>query len=190
MIEWVIPGRLARSPRPGYPEQGGRRVDPAEVEAWLGEAKALGIRSILCLLDPEQLNEYRHLPGGLLETYRRAGMGVGHVPVEDHQTPPIPADRLEEVERLFATLPQPLLVHCSAGIDRNEVMLDHDIARLQRGQRRTEAVVLAADVPLLVQQMDEDRHGRRDALVDAPVGEHVERLTGRGAFGSYLISDE
>ena len=125
MIEWVIPGRLARSARPGYRGEGGGLVAASEVEGWLADAKALGIRSMLCLLDKNQLNFYRDLPDGLLQAYRRAGMAVGHVPVEDHQAPPIPADGLEDVERLFAALPKPLLVHCSAGLDRTGAAIEH-----------------------------------------------------------------
>jgi len=125
MIEWVIPGRLARSARPGYRGEGGGLVAASEVEGWLAEVKSLGILSILCLLDKDQLDFYRDLPGGLLQAYRRAGMAVGHVPVKDHQTPPIPADRLEDVARLFAALPKPLLVHCSAGSDRTGAAIAH-----------------------------------------------------------------
>jgi hypothetical protein len=137
MIEWVIPGRLARSARPGYPGQGGRPVAPAEVEAWLAEAKALGICSILCLLDQDQLEPYRDLPGGLLQAYRRAGMVVGHVPLRDLQTPPIPDGKLPEVWELFAKLPAPLLVHCSAGLDRTGAAVGYILRRLdQQGAER------------------------------------------------------
>ncbi len=125
MIEWVIPGRLARSARPGYRGDGGGLVPESDVEGWLADAKALGIQSIVCLLDESQLDLYRDVPGGLLQTYRRAGMAVGHVPVKDHQTPPIPADQLIEVEQLYSALPKPLLIHCSAGIDRTGAALEH-----------------------------------------------------------------
>jgi len=136
MIEWVIAGRLARSARPGYPGQGRRAVAPAEVEAWLAEAKALGIRSILCLLDQDQLEPYRDLPGGLLQAYRRAGMMVGHVPLRDLQTPPIPDGKLPEIWELFAKLPAPLLVHCSAGLDRTGAAVGYILRRL--GQQAAE----------------------------------------------------
>jgi len=132
MIEWVIPGRLARSPRPGYPGQGGRLVDPAEVEAWLAEAKAIGIRSILCLLHQDQLAPYRELPGGLLEAYRRAGMVVGHIPLRDLETPPIPNGNLPEVWKFFTELPAPLLVHCSAGLDRTGAAVSYILHRLEQ----------------------------------------------------------
>ncbi len=97
----------------------------SDVETWLAETKTLGIRSILCLLDHEQLDFYRDLPGGLLQAYQRAGMAVGHVPVPDYQTPPIPADRLAQVARFYADLPKPMLVHCSAGIDRTGAAIEH-----------------------------------------------------------------
>jgi protein tyrosine/serine phosphatase len=117
-IEWVIPGRLARSSRPGFVGADPTDVDPAEVEVWLEEARAHGIRSILCLLDERQLGYYRRLPGGLLDTYRRAGMDVSSLPTPDLQTPPIPEADLARVWQAFRELPAPLLIHCSAGVDR------------------------------------------------------------------------
>ena len=120
MMEWVIPGRLARSARP---------ADPEAVEAWLKEAEALGVRSILCLLSDSQLSAYETLPGGLLAHYRRSGFAVGHVPVEDRQTPPIPPEDLKEIGRLFDELPGPLLVHCWAGIDRTGAAVDYLLQR-------------------------------------------------------------
>lgn len=114
MIEWVIPGRLGRSPRPGA----GEGIDPAAVGAWLAEAGGLGYRSILCLLDPAQLSRYDQIPGGLLNTYREAGFAVRHLPIPDLQVPPIPPEGLAEVWRAFNELPGPMLVHCWAGVDR------------------------------------------------------------------------
>src|SRR3989304_3553093 len=73
-IEGVTPGRLAGSSRPGFGGTNPAEVDPADVETWLDEARAQGIRSILCLLDERQLGYYRRVPGGLLGTYRPAGM--------------------------------------------------------------------------------------------------------------------
>src|SRR3972149_8093520 len=89
-IEWVIPRRPAAASRPGFGGTNPAEVDPADVEAWLDEARVQGIRSILCLLDEGQLGYYRRVPGGLLETYRRAGMAVSSVPATDLPTPPIP----------------------------------------------------------------------------------------------------
>ncbi len=114
MIEWVIPGRLGRSPRPGA----GGSIDSNAVGAWLAEARRLGFRSILCLLDEQQLARYDELPGGLLHSYQDAGLSVGHLPIRDFQTPPIPPEGLTEVWRIFNELPGPMLVHCWAGVDR------------------------------------------------------------------------
>jgi len=94
-------------------------------------ARALRIRSILCLLDDEQLGRYDHLSGGLLETYRRGGFAVGHVPIRDLQTPPIPEFRLPEIWRLFQELPSPLVVHCWAGIDRTGAAVAYLKQRLE-----------------------------------------------------------
>ena len=117
-IAWVIPGRLARSARPGFDGPSATDVDPAEVEAWLDQARQNGVRSILCLLDERQLGFYSRLPGGLLESYRRAGMEVASLQVADGQVPAIPEADLLRVGQAFVNLPAPLLIHCSAGIDR------------------------------------------------------------------------
>jgi hypothetical protein len=124
-IEWVLPGRLARSSRPGFGGPSSTDVAPAEVEAWLERARLDGIRSVLCLLDEGQLGYYRRLPGGLLETYRQAGMAVISLPVPDGQTPPIPESDLPRAWQAFGELPAPLLIHCSAGVDRTGAAVDH-----------------------------------------------------------------
>lgn len=119
-IEWAIPGRLARAPRP----------DPGDLDAWLSEANARGIRSILCLLDHHQLSRYADLPGGLLESYRAAGFQAHHLPIQDLQDPPIPAETLPEVWRLFRELPGPLLIHCWAGRDRTGAAVNYILERI------------------------------------------------------------
>ena len=48
MPTWVIPQTLARSSRPGYSGERGRLVSITEVDAWLTEVRAFGIRSIMC----------------------------------------------------------------------------------------------------------------------------------------------
>lgn len=118
-MQWVWPGLLARSPRPGYLPGAETAVPRSVVDDWTREIKAAGIASILCLLDQDQLPLYdRALPGGLLQYYADAGFAVGHVPARDEQLIPFTPEQLEEAWQTYLRLPKPVLVHCSAGYDR------------------------------------------------------------------------
>ena len=57
------------------------------VDIWLAEVKVFGIRSIICLLGPDQLQLYDQLPTDLVSYYRQAGFEVEHIPIRDHQHP-------------------------------------------------------------------------------------------------------
>ena len=128
--EWVTPGVLARSQRPGYPVD---RPDAGSVEAWARKARDMGVRSILCILDEPQLAHYDALGldgGGLLDFYRAQGFEVRHVAADDHKRPPLSERELEQVWDAFQSLSGPVLVHCSAGRDRTGAALQHILRQL------------------------------------------------------------
>ncbi|MBC7289487.1 MAG: tyrosine-protein phosphatase [Armatimonadetes bacterium] len=119
---WVegLKGWLARSSRPGYPDED---VEPEIVDQWLEKVRQMGIRSIICLLDTSQLSYYSRLPNGLLERYRQAGLEVVHMPITDPTHSPEQGEaeleqRLPAVWEAFKSLPKPVLIHCSAGVQR------------------------------------------------------------------------
>jgi len=115
-LQWVLPGILARSCRPGYNDN-----IPTErlISRWLDDVATMKIKSILCLLAQDQLDEFYGSNGiQLLDLYRKRGFVVGHVPVPDWQVPPLATSELTMIRTVLAKLPKPWLVHCSAGIAR------------------------------------------------------------------------
>ncbi len=118
MIKWVIPSKLARGQRPGYTSERGIQVSQEHVDGWIEHAKSEDIKSIICLLAEDQLCLYDSLPGGLVGCYRQCGLQVEHVPVLDHQSPPLSDEELRQVWAAYQKLPKPVLIHCSAGVDR------------------------------------------------------------------------
>jgi protein tyrosine phosphatase (PTP) superfamily phosphohydrolase (DUF442 family) len=133
MLSWVIDRQLARGSRPGYRGEEKRPVSRAEVDAWLGEVKAMDVRSIICVLADEHLDLYADLPDGLLSHYRRAGFAVEHVPALDHKQPPLTQEHLAAIWHAHGSLPKPVLVHCSGGADRTGAAITHIQRELKAG---------------------------------------------------------
>lgn len=125
MIRSEIPDLLFATSRPGYDHGANASVEHEVVEDWITAARIKGTKSIICLLNESHLKLYESLPGGLLQAYRDAGFEVAHVPVADHQRPPLANGDLAEVERHFERLPKPVLIHCSAGVDRTGAAVRH-----------------------------------------------------------------
>ncbi len=109
--------------RPGYPSVS---VDDRAVEAWMKEARSLGVRDIICLLDRSQLSFYRGLSaGGLLKAYDKAGFNVHHYPTPDGLHPPLSRGVLDTIAADLSAMKYPVLVHCSAGMDRTGAVMEH-----------------------------------------------------------------
>ncbi len=126
MPRWVIDGVLATSPRPGFRPGPEFTVPDGVVDAWLEEAWHFGIRSIICLIDADQLWLYRKaVPEGLLVRYRSSGFEVAHIPTLDQQTTPFTTEQFDLALEHFRTMPRGVLVHCSAGMDRTGRIVRH-----------------------------------------------------------------
>lgn len=138
IIVWVIPGALACAHRPlrHHPCFGGSRRDLPEaatsaVVGWVDDVMRLGFRSIICLMHPKEIAHYSALKlaaSDLLAYYRSRGIQVCHRPWDDpaHRPAEEKVPFAQELERIrsecltcFDELPKPVLLHCSAGIDRS-----------------------------------------------------------------------
>lgn len=131
MPNWVIEGLLATSPRPGFVPGAERAVRREEADAWVRETRAFGVQSIICLLDRDQLPLYsRALPQGLLPFYEEHGFAIAHIPAFDGLTEPYADHHYTSAWEAFQRLPKPVLVHCSAGMDRTGRIVRHLLAGL------------------------------------------------------------
>jgi len=148
MITVVVPEMLLRGCRPGYPS---KDVDAKTVDAWIAEANEAKVRTILCLLDDAQLEYYRQVgAGGLLSRYHAAGFAVIHRPVADHQRPAVSDELLQRIAADFLAAELPLLIHCSAGMDRTGAVIEY-LAH------KTELPVFRMNVTSLMQKYESVR---------------------------------
>ncbi len=132
MPSWVLEANLARSSRPGYAGERDLPVSEEAVRTWVAEVKSFGVRSIICLLGPDHLPLYSALGMSLPEFYAAAGFNVEHVPVVDHKHPPLSVAERDAVWAAYQLLPKPILVHCSAGIDRTGSAVAYICSMLKR----------------------------------------------------------
>lgn len=130
-LTWVIADKLARSSRPGYGGERGSLVPVGTVDEWLATAKNAGVRSVICLLHDDQLPLYSELGVPLPRYYESKGLAVAHIPALDHQSPPLTPEHLEMIWAAYQELPKPVVVHCSAGIDRTGAAVRHIQDRLK-----------------------------------------------------------
>jgi len=136
---WPIPAKLACAQRPlrDHPIYGGSsKVFPPEaapyVLEWIKRIKDEGIKSIICLMHPKEFQYYERLnlhPNGLLGLYSERGFVIRHFPWADPAHEQSQAALLElknkvhkikiDAYEAYRELPHPVLLHCSAGIDRS-----------------------------------------------------------------------
>lgn len=137
LLLWVIPSLLACCHRPLRHNRlyGGSawHLDSGAtplVHDWARRVRAYEIRSIICLMSEQELEFYKRLDlqaESLLEFYRAQGFVVASIPWKDPRHVRSDPEALREKEhqvsvealRRFDALAKPVLLHCSAGIDRS-----------------------------------------------------------------------
>lgn len=133
---WVIPDELACSHRPLRYHRlfGGsaRNLSPEAapyVRDWMELIAVYGIKSIICLMSPTEVGFYRDLDLGTADliAFYESRFAVQHLPWEDpahSKSPPALIERKKRETRqralkAFDELAKPVLLHCSAGIQRS-----------------------------------------------------------------------
>ncbi len=144
---WVMPDQLACTRRPlrDHPDFEAYVYEdylPAEagplVIAWVERIVAAGICSVICLLPDGQLRRYTGLRGmtdGLLSLYEKRGLEVRRVACSDPRHEHVEKGWLKAIKprayAAFVESPKPVLLHCSAGIDRSSQVAAHIMCRLR-----------------------------------------------------------
>jgi hypothetical protein len=136
LVHWIIPDTLACSPRPlrYHPVYGGSGTSiessaTSLVKEWVDLIEIEGIRSIISLMHLRDIAYYEGLDLGatnLIEFYRNRGFKVEHIPWEDPRHSKATFSQTQKTFRAvrklalqaYDRLPKPVLVQCSAGVDR------------------------------------------------------------------------
>ena len=136
MSEWVFFNKLARSSRPGYPNED---LAPAVVDMWIRNLRRDLVvipsakyriterptvpRSLVTFLSFAELHDFYAFD--LLDYYRQHGFDVYHIPTEDpvykqagDHGPTFTFAQLNKLNQIYENCKQPLIMHCSAGMDR------------------------------------------------------------------------
>lgn len=122
-IKWSKKGILAYSPRPGYPN---KVVSLKMLNRTINKWKENGIKSIICLLSNEEINEYyKVINYNLIDFYKKHGFLVYHLSITDFQKPPVNKEELVQIEVGYSKLISPILIHCGAGEDRSGCVVEY-----------------------------------------------------------------
>ena len=135
VITWVIPGKLACASRPlryHHIYGGSGRTLPMEakpeLDKWIERVRNENIVSLICLTSEKELAHYNQLlPAGmsLIDYYKKFGFQICHIPWSEpahggygnFQTEVV--EKRKDLLEAYDQLPKPILVHCSAAIDRS-----------------------------------------------------------------------
>lgn len=154
-LAWPIVNQLGCSQRPLRDHPLFRDQKPLPPEAgpyvikWVERVRESGIRSVICLMHSKELRYYDDLAGmedGLLDLYRKVGFRVLHLQWADpahaknEEARTALRARVEEIKvrayEAFLQLPKPVLIHCSAAIDRSTPVAAYIAANVSRGAIR------------------------------------------------------
>lgn len=115
-MKWIIDKILAKSSRPGYPSIG---ISASTVKMWLDDAKKEGIKSVICMMTAREMRTKYRISTSLPNIYKLHGLICAWVPTPDSGNDDIPFDSEQKVIEAYEKLPKPVLIHCSAGMQRS-----------------------------------------------------------------------